>query len=251
MNCNLGTTAIAAALWAAYATDRSIENRNALVTQFMPVVYKHAVAMRKRMPKIDLADLISGGSVGLMRAVEAFDPTCGVNFVGYSVQRVRGAMLDEVRRMDWVPRPVRLQARRIASIEAEIFAATGRMPTDAELSERLGRPVQEGRPVAVGGGKALEERQGSTVDPSARMQSLDFLQAIGKGLTSDEAEMIRLYYWESLPMAEIGRRLNLCESRISQMHSNVVSRPRFAKHVRAVASGEFIPPMEPNHVQAR
>lgn len=244
MTCNVGTTANVADLWAAYATDRSTENRNALVTQFMPVVYRNAVSMRKRMPKIDLADLISGGSFGLMRAVETFDPTCGVNFPGYCAHRVRGAMLDEVRRMDWVPRPVRLQARRIASIEAAIFAATGRMPTDAELSERLGGPVREQRPVVVGGGEALEERQGSTVDPSARLQSLDFLQAIGKGLTSDEAEMIRLYYWESLPMAEIGRRLNLCESRISQMHSKLLSRPRFAKHVRAVASGEFIPALE-------
>ncbi len=233
MNCNAGTTSSVADLWAAYAADRSTENRNAIVTRYMAIVYRQAVAMRKRMPKIDLADLISGGSVGLMRAVEAFDPACKVNFAGYCIPRIRGAMLDEVRRMDWVPIRVRKEARRLASIEAEIFAATGCHATDDQLQERLGRPLAECRPAKFASGDGLEERAHATADPSDRMQQADLLPALTRGFSDAERQVLHLRYWDSLSMREIGDRLGMSHTRVCQIHSKLIESPELAARVRS------------------
>src|SRR6476661_10928400 len=131
-------------VWRDYKTEPSIELRNQLVERYLSLVKYNAERIWARLPDgVDLDDLISAGIFGLMDAIEAFDLERGVKFETYCVPRIRGAMLDELRTMDWVPRLVRSKASKMEAARKELEAQLGRPPRADELAVKLGVPMEQ------------------------------------------------------------------------------------------------------------
>src|SRR6185295_7846726 len=131
-------------LWRDYKTGPTVELRNQLVELYLPLVKYNAERIWSRLPDgVDLDDLISAGVFGLMDAIEAFDLERGVKFETYCVPRIRGAMLDELRTMDWVPRLVRSKHSKLEEVRKTMEASLGRPPRPDEMASRLGVPIEE------------------------------------------------------------------------------------------------------------
>src|ERR1700735_221222 len=131
-------------LWREFKEHPTTELRNQLVERYLPLVKYNAERIWQRLPEgVDLDDLISAGVFGLMDAIDAFDLTRGVKFETYCVPRIRGAMLDELRTMDWVPRLVRSKASKMEEARKTLEAALGRPPRPDEMAGRLGVPVED------------------------------------------------------------------------------------------------------------
>ena len=233
-------------IWQAFHTDRNRVSRNRLVERFMPLVKYNAERIWSRLPDgVELDDLISAGIFGLMDAIEAFDTARGVKFETYCVPRIRGAMLDELRTMDWVPRLVRSEASKLEEARKSLEASLGRPPRPDELAERLGVAIEElqhmvGEATAVSLVSLnkkwyetdsykdvreidiLEDKKAE--DPTHRLQNGDLMRLVTRGLNRNERLIIILYYYEDMTMKEIGSTLDLSESRVSQMHSSIVTR---------------------------
>src|SRR6201987_4585260 len=137
-------------VWQTYQREKSVELRNRLVERYLPLVKYNAERIWSRLPDgVELDDLISAGVFGLMDAIDAFDLSRGVKFETYCVPRIRGAMLDELRTMDWVPRLVRSKATKMEEARKELEARHGRPPTDVELAEHLGLAMDEFEKMAM------------------------------------------------------------------------------------------------------
>ncbi len=196
---------------------------------------------------VELDDLISAGVFGLMDAIDAFDLERGVKFETYCVPRIRGAMLDELRTMDWVPRLVRSKASKMEEARKTLEAALGRPPRPDEMAEQTRRLAwtsftsmrrrRHGRQSQVSLNKKwyetdsykdvreidiLEDKKAE--DPTHRLQNRDLMRLVTRGLNRNERLIIILYYYEDMTMKEIGATLDLSESRVSQMHSSIVAR---------------------------
>src|ERR671929_861098 len=131
-------------LWRDYRTEPTVELRNQLVELYLPLVKYNAERIWSRLPEgVELDDLISAGVFGLMDAIDAFDLNRGVKFETYCVPRIRGAMLDELRTMDWVPRLVRSKASKMEAARKEAEAELGRPPRPDELAAKLGITLEE------------------------------------------------------------------------------------------------------------
>jgi RNA polymerase sigma factor FliA len=236
-----------AELWKVYKQDQSNqEMRNILIERFLPLVRYNAERVWAKLPEgVDLNDLISAGVFGLMDAIDAFDLGRGVKFETYCVPRIRGAMLDELRTMDWVPRLVRSKASKLESARKEAEAEFGRPPSDTEMANRLRLPLPEYEKLKCEASAVnlvslnkkwyetdsykdvrevdiLEDSKGE--DPTRGIQKRDLMKLVTKGLNRNERLIIILYYYEELTMKEIGNTLGLSESRVSQMHSSIVAR---------------------------
>jgi RNA polymerase sigma factor for flagellar operon FliA len=233
-------------VWRAYRAHPTIELRNRLVEHYLPLVKYNAERIWSRLPEgVDLDDLISAGVFGLMDAIDAFDLERGVKFETYCVPRIRGAMLDELRTMDWVPRLVRSKASRLEEARKGLEAQLGRPPRPEELAERMGltlaeleKHVSEASAVSlvslnkkwyetdsykdVREIDILEDKKAE--DPTRRLQNRDLMRLVTRGLNRNERLIIILYYYEEMTMKEIGNTLDLSESRVSQMHSSIISR---------------------------
>jgi RNA polymerase sigma factor for flagellar operon FliA len=233
-------------VWRDHKVNPTIELRNHLLEHYLPLVKYNAERIWSRLPEgVDLDDLISAGVFGLMDAIEAFDLERGVKFETYCVPRIRGAMLDELRTMDWVPRLVRSKASRLEELRKELEAQLGRPPRPEEMAAKLGMSLEEydrmaGDATAVSLVSLnkkwyetdsykdvreidiLEDKKGE--DPTRRIQKNDLMRLVTKGLNRNERLIIILYYYEELTMKEIGATLDLSESRVSQMHSSIVQR---------------------------
>ncbi|HEY1066348.1 MAG TPA: FliA/WhiG family RNA polymerase sigma factor [Pirellulales bacterium] len=236
-----------AELWEAFKADPTNQDlRNRLVEQYLPLVKYNGERIWARLPEgVELDDLISAGVFGLMDAIDAFDLDRGVKFETYCVPRIRGAMLDELRTMDWVPRLVRSKASKLNEALKTLEARLGRHPNDVELSEHMQISVQELEKLMQEANAVnlislnkkwyetdsykdvreidvLEDKKGE--DPTRRIQKEDLMRLVTKGLNRNERLIIILYYYEELTMKEIGATLDLSESRVSQMHSSIVQR---------------------------
>ena len=234
-------------LWIEFKRDlTNRELRNRLVEIYLPLVKYNGERIWSRLPEgVELDDLISAGVFGLMDAIDAFDLSRGVKFETYCVPRIRGAMLDELRTMDWVPRLVRSKASKLNEALKTIEARLGRQPSEIELAQELCISVAELEKMILDANAVnlislnkkwyetdsykdvreidiLEDKKGE--DPTKRIQRADLMRLVTKGLNRNERLIIILYYYEELTMKEIGATLDLSESRVSQMHSSIVQR---------------------------
>jgi RNA polymerase sigma factor for flagellar operon FliA len=234
-------------LWLAFKADPTNQDyRNRLVEQYLPLVKYNGERIWARLPEgVELDDLVSAGVFGLMDAIDAFDMSRGVKFETYCVPRIRGAMLDELRTMDWVPRLVRSKASKLNEGVKTLEAKLGRSPTEGELATQMQISVPELEKMMLDANAVnlislnkkwyetdsykdvreidiLEDKKGE--DPTRRIQKNDLMRLVTKGLNRNERLIIILYYYEELTMKEIGATLDLSESRVSQMHSSIVQR---------------------------
>jgi len=241
-------------VWALYRKARKAANdadwiellRNALMELHYPLVRHIAERLLQTLTKsLELDDLISAGVFGLMDAIRGFDPDRGIKFKTYCTTRIRGSILDQLRSQDWVPRLVRLKAGRIDKAFQKLRGEYGREPTHAELAnylrmdhEELLTEIDESRARQI---TSINERwnehdddssmekidvveDASSVDPIKEMNKRDMLKYITRSLTHKEQFIIEQYYQIGHPMREIGEMLALTESRVCQIHSNVMSR---------------------------
>src|SRR3954449_9751484 len=215
------------------------ELRNRLVEQYLPLVKYNGERIWARLPEgVELDDLVSAGIFGLMDAIDAFDLTRGVKFETYCVPRIRGAMLDELRTMDWVPRLVRSKASKLNEAIKTLEARLGRSPNENELAQHMELPLEQlddyvGEATAVNlislnkkwyetdsykdvrEIDILEDKKGE--DPTKRIQKSDLMRLVTKGLNRNERLIIILYYYEELTMKEIGLTLNISEIHFSHI----------------------------------
>ena len=241
-------------IWEQFYKTGDTQFRNLLMEHYRPLVKYTAERLRSKLPdKVELDDLISAGIFGLMDAIDAFDPTRGVKFETYCSPRVRGAILDELRSMDWVPRLVRARAHQLTKAVHSLETHLGRKPTEKETAEELNMNVEEFSRLqhdanAVGlvsldtkysegeGEKDIREidviKDQRSEDPLTEAQKRDLKSLLTKGLTRAERLIIVLYYYEEMTMKEIGATLDLSESRVSQMHSSIVARLKAQMNTR-------------------
>lgn len=221
-------------LWRRYRADPSVEQRNRLVLQFSPLVKYVAGRLRSRLPEtVEYADLVSDGIFGLMEAIERFDPDRGLSFQTFAVPRIRGAMVDALRSLDWVPRSVRDKVRQVEEAQRDLEVALGRIPEEAEVAAHLDMSVDTLRALsakaATSSVSALEDLDlADELSPSGTQAVEDeasratLLRVVGD-LPERDQVIIALYYFEHFTLAEIGRVLGVSESRVSQLHSRATS----------------------------
>jgi len=220
--------------------------RNLLIEHYRYLVKYTAERLHSKLPdKVDVDDLISTGTFGLMDAINAYDPARGVKFETYCSSRIRGSILDELRSMDWVPRLVRARTSQLTKATQSLEAHFGRKPSKEEIADELDidmsefeRLQKDANTVSLvsldnqyqsdDGEKDIREidviKDERSEDPIIGAQKQDLKNLMTKGLTRAERLIIILYYYEEMTMKEIGLTLDLSESRVSQMHSSIVQR---------------------------
>ncbi|MGI8512611.1 MAG: RNA polymerase sigma factor WhiG [Solirubrobacteraceae bacterium] len=239
-------------LWRRYRSDGDEKARERLVVAYSPLVKYVAGRLSSGLPAhVEEADLISYGLGGLISAIQRFEPEREIKFETYAIPRVRGAIIDELRTLDWVPRSVRARAREIERANATLEHKLQRAPTDEEMSADLGIEVSEfqdsliqisnstiaaldelwtvsdssGDQVSLLG--TLEDPHAA--DPAAAADASDLKDRVADAiarLPEREKLVIALYYYENLTLREIGEVLGVTESRISQLHTKAVLRLR-------------------------
>ena len=235
-----------AKVWREYKSAKAERLRNVLMEHYLHLVRYNAERIHVKLPdEVELDDLMSAGIFGLMDAINAFDLDRGVKFETYCAPRIRGAILDELRSMDWVPRLVRSRAHKLDGATKQLETELGRSPTNDEVAKRLKVSQAEFDKMAKDASAVglvslsrkwfetdsnkdvreidvLEDKRGA--DPVREIQRKDLKELITKGLSRAERLIIILYYFEEMTMKEIGATLDLSESRVSQMHSSIIAR---------------------------
>jgi len=241
-------------VWIGFFKKRDEPHRNIIMEHYLPLVKYTADRIYVKLPdKVELDDLVSAGIFGLMDAIDAFDPERGVKFETYCTPRIRGAILDELRSMDWVPRLVRARAHQLENALRTLEAHLGRMPTEDEIADEMELEMHEFRRLqrdanATGlvslsgnftdfdGDKDVREidiiEDQKSQNPLIEVQKRDLKGLLTKGLTRAERLIIVLYYYEEMTMKEIGATLDLSESRVSQMHSSIIARLKAQMNAR-------------------
>jgi RNA polymerase sigma factor for flagellar operon FliA len=241
-------------IWEQFHTTRDDHHRNLLMEYYKDLVRYSAERLHSKLPdKVEIDDLISAGTFGLMDAIDAFDPSRGVKFETYCAPRIKGSILDELRSMDWVPRLVRARAHQLARATHSLEMHLGRKPVEEEIADELDMDMDEFSRLqrdanAVGlvslntkcnesdSDKEVSEidiiKDKKSEDPLLEAQKRDLKNLLTKGLTRAERLIIVLYYYEEMTMKEIGATLDLSESRVSQMHSSIVARLKAQMNTR-------------------
>jgi len=239
------------ALWLAYRTHRDLKVREELILHYAPLVSVIANKMALKLPSsVEAADLVSYGMFGLIDAIDKFDIEREIKFETYASTRIRGAIIDEMRAVDWVPRSVRTKARAYDVAYLELEAQLHRAPTNSELAAKLDMTAKELRQVqwqlsstnmvaldeVVGTGERLEMisaiesvQRITVVDPAHSYDERESREILGRvidQLNEREKIIVSLYYFKGMTLAEIGRSLGVTESRVSQMHSALLVRLR-------------------------
>jgi len=237
-------------LWRRYKQDGDEGARERLVVAYSPLVKFIAGRMASGLPShVEESDLISYGLLGLIGAIERFDLERGIKFETFAVARVKGAIIDELRSLDWVPRSVRARARDVERAHAELQGKLQRTPTDEEMANRLEMSLDQFNDTLLeianssvlalddlwtfadpegGGGQisVLDTIQDpSALDPEAEAHTSELKDRLAdaiEGLPDRERLVIALYYYENLTLREIGEVLGVTESRVSQLHTKAV-----------------------------
>src|SRR5213082_2219236 len=219
-------------VWIEYKKTKTEQLRNVLMENYLHRVRYNAERIHVKLPdEVELDDLMSAGIFGLMDAIAAFDLERGVKFETYCAPRIRGAILDELRSMDWVPRLVRSRAHKLDHATKQLEVELGRTPTNDEIAKdasAVGLVSLSRKWFETDSNKdvreidVLEDKRGA--DPVREIQRKDLKELITKGLSRAERLIIILYYFEEMTMKEIGSTLDLSESRVSQMHSSILAR---------------------------
>ncbi len=233
--------------------------RERLILEHAPMIRYIAARIAMRLPAhVPLEDLISAGVIGLIDAVDRYDPSKKVKFKTYAEFRIRGAILDELRAMDWVPRSIRRKSARLEDAINRLQAKLGRPPEDEEIAEELGLGLEEfyklldevkgvnllsidegeGMGLQLDAEQILEALGRSDVEDPLELLGLSELrQQVARAIESlpeKEKLVVSLYYYDELTMKEIGEVLGYTESRISQMHTKAILRLR--ARLRAMAA---------------
>ncbi len=231
-----------ARLWRAYRRRPDPEQRNSLVESYRPFALEIVRRFAARLPRsVDPGDLETAGSVGLMGAVESFDPRRGVRFEAYCELRIRGALLDELRQQDWLPRPWRSRLERHKRALERLRAEKNAEPSQDELAVALGLssleylhffglsvPGTSSSSIALGDGEDLccldvvADTQSDA--PGDKLTREELLRLVAQRLTGQEYRIVYLKYWEDLSMREIGQLEGLSESRVCKIHARLLER---------------------------
>jgi RNA polymerase sigma factor for flagellar operon FliA len=241
-------------LWRRYKDDADEKARERLVLAYAPLVKYVAGRMASGLPShVEEADLISYGLLGLISAIERFDPDREIKFETFAITRIKGSIIDELRSLDWVPRSVRARARQIERANAKLEHQLHRAPTDAEVAAELEMSIEEFQEsltrisnssvVALDELWTLSDSSGDQVslldtiqdpdaiDPSAAMDATEMKDRLADAiarLPEREKLVVALYYYENLTLREIGEVLGVTESRVSQLHTKAVLRLKSA-----------------------
>jgi RNA polymerase sigma factor for flagellar operon FliA len=222
-------------------------DRNHLLEQHMPMVKRLAHHMKAKLPpSVEVDDLIQAGMIGLLDAINRYEETHGAQFETYAVLRIRGAMLDELRNSDWMPRSTRQNMRKVETAMSTLQQKLGRAPTESEVAKSMKMPLAEYQDMlSDGGGHQLlyyedfHEDDGNDSfldryavddnDPLRALLETDFRQAVIDAIDAlppREKILMGLYYEEELNLKEIGAVMGVSESRVSQLHTQAVARLR-------------------------
>ena len=241
-------------LWRRYKGEGDASARERLVVAYSPLVKFVAGRLGAGLPShVEDADLISYGLMGLIGSIERFEPERGIKFETFAMTRIRGAIIDELRSLDWVPRSVRARAREIEAAQAKLEHELQRAPSEEELAAKLGIDEEELRTslleIANSSVYALDElwtisdSSGDSVslldtisdpradDPQESLATSEVKDRLTDGISSlpeREQLVIALYYYENLTLREIGEVLGVTESRVSQLHTKAVMRLKSA-----------------------
>ncbi|MDQ3916078.1 MAG: RNA polymerase sigma factor WhiG [Actinomycetota bacterium] len=234
--------------WAQYKADGSAAARDSLILHYSPLVKYVAGRVAVGLPaNVEQSDLISYGIFGLIDAIDKYDQTRNIKFETYAISRIRGAIIDELRAIDWVPRSVRFKAREVEKAYSSLENRLKRPPSDKEIAEEMGISIDELHHiytqlstvslVALDELMAVDGAQGDklslvdtledtkTISPMEAFESTemkDILTEAVNRLPEREKVVVTLYYYEGLTLAEIGQVLGVTESRICQMHTKAV-----------------------------
>ncbi|MGZ5300783.1 MAG: RNA polymerase sigma factor WhiG, partial [Actinomycetota bacterium] len=235
------------ALWDAFKGSASDEARERLILHYAPLVKYVASRVATGLPAtVEQADLVSYGVFGLIDALQKFEPGRGNKFETYAIPRIKGAIIDELRAMDWVPRSIRFKASEIEKAHSDLEAMLKRQPTEPEMAERLGISRSElhdvvsqisfvsvlalDELVSVGADRGeqvslIDTLADKHLDPTSGVESQEtrgLLAAAINSLSEREKIVVTLYYFEGLTLAEIGEILGVTESRVCQIHTKAV-----------------------------
>ncbi len=245
-------------LWQEYRKSGDPQVRDRLILTYAPLVKFVAGRVGASLPAhVDEQDLVSYGLLGLIGAIERFDPARAIKFETFAMARIRGAIIDELRSLDWVPRSVRTRARQIERAIAVLERELMRAPTDEEIAQKLGvtKDELEGSlsEIARTSVAALDElwspsgggdqialidtiEDGAGPNPESSLEQTEIREALAEaisGLPEREKLVVTLYYYEELTLREIGEVLGVTESRVSQLHTKAILRLK--AHLAGVA----------------
>lgn len=228
-------------------TAAGVMDKHSLWQRYVPLVRHEALRLQVRLPaSVELDDLLQAGGIGLLHAVERYDALQGTAFTTYAVQRIRGAMLDELRSRDWAPRSVRRNAREVAKVIGQLEQELGRNATETEVATRLNITLENYRQMLLdtnnsqlfsydewheehGDGIELITEQHQQENPLQALLDGNLRQRVMEAiekLPEREQQVLTLYYQEELNLKEIGAVLEVGESRVSQLHSQAIKRLR-------------------------